>query len=63
MAYNLYKTAKAGKFVRADRKCRSRWNPKPAAGGRRAWAPWHRWLEGVPVTFTVLTVVAVLIGG
>jgi len=60
MLVNLYRTAKAGQFV----------------GDQEAQAPslklvasyesprlGHRWLEGVPVTFTVLAAFAVLVGG
>ena len=63
MAYNLWKTAKAGQFepetevqapaLRSD------------AGARRPYhkGPWHRWLEAKPLTFTALAFVAVVVGG
>ncbi len=60
MAYNLYKTAKCGQFV-PDQQAQAA--PLTRAGVEKAH-PWgHRWLEAKPFTFTVLTVVAVLIGG
>ena len=58
MLFNLYKTAKAGQFV-GDQQTQApaleRAKESPSLG--------HRWLEGVPVTFTVLAAVAVIIGG
>jgi cytochrome c oxidase cbb3-type subunit I/II len=60
MLVNLYRTAKAGEFI-GDQE-----DSAPAlnhAATRETPKLGHRWLEGVPVTFTVLTVVAVAIGG
>ena len=59
MLVNLYRTAKSGQFV-PDVEAQA---PalKPAAAGQPERG--HRWLEGVPVTFTVLSLVAVVIGG
>ena len=61
MAYNLYRTAKAGQFepdteaqAAALEKSSSRDSGKVAL---------HRMLEGKPVFFTVLAVVAILVGG
>ena len=58
MAINLYKTARAASSCRRQR-------PRRAASGRRRREHdhGHRWLEAKPLTFTVLAVVAVLIGG
>ena len=59
MAFNLYRTAKAGKF-QPDQEAQ-------AVPYRRAsessHGHWHRWLEGKAFLFTVLTIVAILIGG
>ncbi len=60
MIVNLYKTAKAGQFVpEVEAQAPSLKTVAAAAKPEKG----HRWLEGVPVTFTVLTVVAVVIGG
>jgi cytochrome c oxidase cbb3-type subunit I/II len=60
MLVNLYRTAKAGKFI-GDQQAQA---PALAATGEKETPKLgHRWLEGVPVTFTVLTTVAVVIGG
>ena len=59
MLFNLYKTAKSGEFI-GDQEAQA-----PALNPARKESPklGHRWLEGLPVTFTVLTLIAVLIGG
>ena len=60
MSYNLVKTAKSGSFIAneaAEAPARLD-EPKQAGGG---WH--HNVLERKPVLFTVLTVVAILIGG
>lgn len=58
MTYNLIKTAKAGKFVA---------NEAAEAPALEKVAPkekyWHRILEAKPVMFTVLALIAILIGG
>lgn len=56
---NLYKTAKSGSFV-AEEADEAPALIDPAEGQETKW---HRRLEGRPVQFTVLTVVAILIGG
>jgi cytochrome c oxidase cbb3-type subunit I/II len=62
MAYNLWKTAKSGQFqpeqeVQAPPLSLA---PEPTHGKN----PWgHRWLEGKPLLFTALSLVAILIGG
>jgi cytochrome c oxidase cbb3-type subunit I/II len=60
MMVNLYKTAKSGKFI-GDQEAQA-----PAlerAATKESPKLGHRWLEGVPVTFSVLTAIAVIIGG
>ncbi|MEW6305294.1 MAG: cytochrome-c oxidase, cbb3-type subunit I [Verrucomicrobiota bacterium] len=62
MAYNLYRTAKAGQFV-AEQEVQAPSLASQAAAHEEKH-PWgHRWLEAKPVTMTVLALVAVLIGG
>lgn len=61
MAYNLYQTARNGQFVpEQEDQAPALAKQQPSAKGN---ASWHRWLEAKPVTFTVLTVVSVTIGG
>jgi cytochrome c oxidase cbb3-type subunit I/II len=59
MLVNLYRTAKAGEFI-GDQE-----DQAPALNGGAIETPklGHRWLEGVPVTFTVLAAFAVVVGG
>ena len=60
MAFNLYRTAKAGQFAPDTEAQAARLTSEEPAHDR----PWtHRWLEAKPLTFTVLAVVAILIGG
>jgi cytochrome c oxidase cbb3-type subunit I/II len=62
MLVNLYRTAKSGQFepdTVAQAARLSPAAPEPEAGPHRG----HRWLEARPLTFTVLAVVAILIGG
>jgi cytochrome c oxidase cbb3-type subunit I/II len=58
MAYNLVKTAGAGSFIANEE---AEVAPKPKA--IHAGGGWHQVLERKPVLFTVLALVAVLIGG
>ena len=60
MAFNLYKTARSGQFV-PEQEAQAAPLTREGATGDRPWG--HRWLEAKPLTFTVLTVVAVLVGG
>jgi cytochrome c oxidase cbb3-type subunit I/II len=61
MAYNLYRTAKAGKFEPDTEAQAPALEKAPeTAHGKYAF---HRMLEGKPMFFTALAVVAVLIGG
>jgi cytochrome c oxidase cbb3-type subunit I/II len=60
MVYNLIKTAKAGSFIANEE--------AEAANVRKVKADhkgehWHRWIEVRPIKFTVLALVAILIGG
>jgi cytochrome c oxidase cbb3-type subunit I/II len=60
MAVNLYRTARSGQFVpeqEAQAPALTAEEPRKPGHGL------HRWLEAKPLTFTVLAVVAVLIGG
>ena len=59
MAYNLYRTARAGQFE-ADQEAQAPALEKPAGAKEKNW---HRWLAAKPLTFTVLSLVAILIGG
>jgi len=61
MAYNLYKTAKAGEFepdTEAQAAPLTREYTEP-----RGKHFWHHWLESKPIIFTFLAIIAILIGG
>lgn len=58
-AYNLVKTAWGGSLV-ADEEAQAPALIDPAAGHKEKW---HRRLEGKPLQFTLLVLVAILIGG
>jgi cytochrome c oxidase cbb3-type subunit I/II len=61
MAYNLWRTARAGKFE-PDTEAQVAVATKPeAAHDDHPWK--HRWLEAKPITLSVLAFIAVLIGG
>ncbi|MCX6890562.1 MAG: cytochrome-c oxidase, cbb3-type subunit II [Verrucomicrobia bacterium] len=60
MAFNLYKTAKSGQF-QPDQEAQAA--PLTREGASDEHSHGHRWLEAKPMTFTVLALVAVLIGG
>jgi cytochrome c oxidase cbb3-type subunit I/II len=60
MLYNLYRTAKAGKFVPDVEAQAAPLEREPSVGGF-AWT--HHWLESKAGLFTILAVIAVLIGG
>lgn len=60
MAYNLWKTAAQGKFLANEDAEAPAMEKKPIAVHKGAW---HRVLERKPILFTVLTTVAILIGG
>jgi cytochrome c oxidase cbb3-type subunit I/II len=57
--YNLYRTARQGVFVPGEKAQAAPLLPDPT----RAGSTWHRRLESRPVQFSVLTFVAVVIGG
>ncbi len=57
MVYNLIKTARSGKFVAFEN------DEAPALEHKPVQESWHRRLEGKPVLFTILALVAILIGG
>jgi cytochrome c oxidase cbb3-type subunit I/II len=59
MAYNLWKTARAGSFVPEEEVQVA--TAVPASHQDKKWT--HRWLEAKPMTLTALAFVAVLIGG
>jgi len=61
MAYNLYCTAKAGQFE-PDTEAQAPALEKAPEAAHGTYG-WHRVLEGKPMFFTVLAVVAVLVGG
>ncbi len=61
MAFNLYRTAKSGKFVPEQEAQAAPLLRESVEAERHPWG--HRWLEAKPLTFTALAIVAVLIGG
>ncbi len=61
MAYNLYKTAKAGQFLADEEAQATPYRQKNDVEHKHPWG--HRWLEARPMTLTVLAFIAVLIGG
>jgi cytochrome c oxidase cbb3-type subunit I/II len=56
MVINLIKTAKAGKFLRFEE------DQAPALEKKESTEKFHRRIEGKPVTFAILALVAILIG-
>ena len=62
MWVNLYQTAKSGQFV-PEQEAQAPALTKETGHHEKPHSWGHRWLEGVPVTFTVLVVIAILIGG
>jgi cytochrome c oxidase cbb3-type subunit I/II len=62
MAYNLWRTAKGGKFVpEVEAQAAALKNQPVHVEAAHSYK--HRWLESKPLLFTVLALVAVLIGG
>ena len=57
--FNIWKTAASGSLV-AQEEAQAPALIDPAAGHKESW---HRMLEGRPLKFTLLTLVAILIGG
>ena len=62
MAFNLYKTAKAGQF-QPETEAQAAPLPKAEPAAAHGKLGIHRLLEGKPLFFTVLTTLAILIGG
>ena len=60
MAYNLYRTAKAGQFEPDTEAQAAALEKTVVPHGKSSW---HRMLEGKPLFFTVLATVSILIGG
>jgi cytochrome c oxidase cbb3-type subunit I/II len=60
MAYNLYRTAKAGQF---EPETEAQAAPLEKAVVAHGKSSWHRMLEGKPLFFTVLATVSILVGG
>jgi cytochrome c oxidase cbb3-type subunit I/II len=60
MAYNLYKTAKAGSF-QAEEEAEAMPLAKNYAG--HSHDHWHRWIERKPIQLMVVSLVVVIIGG
>src|ERR1051326_8935089 len=61
MAFNLWKTAKAGEFVpEQEAQAAPLVRQATPAGEKHPWR--HQWLETKPLTFTALALVAVLVG-
>ena len=62
MAYNLWRTARAGQFVpEVEVQAAPIARDEHLSGSQDPWG--HRWLESKPIMLTVLATVAVLIGG
>jgi cytochrome c oxidase cbb3-type subunit I/II len=62
MAYNLWKTARAGEFVpEVEAQAAPFERDAHLSGSQDPWG--HRWLEGKPMLLAILATVAVLIGG
>jgi len=61
MAYNLWKTARAGKFVPEEEVQAVSFRSRPDSHAEAAFT--HRWLESKPLLLTAGALVAVLIGG
>jgi cytochrome c oxidase cbb3-type subunit I/II len=61
MAYNLWRTARAGAFAPEEEVQAVSYRSQPGAAGEAAFT--HRWLESKPMLLTGAALVAVLIGG
>jgi cytochrome c oxidase cbb3-type subunit I/II len=61
MAFNLWRTARAGEFVPEQEAQAPALTKEAPAEPEHSWR--HRWLEAKPMTFTALAVLAILIGG
>ena len=63
MMVNLLLTARQGTFEPEPEAQAPALNPKTEPEAHAGPAPWHRRLEGMPITFTALALVAILVGG
>jgi cytochrome c oxidase cbb3-type subunit I/II len=61
MAYNLWRTARAGQFVPEEEARAVSWRSQTLAHAEPAFT--HRWLESKPMLLAVCALIAVLIGG
>jgi cytochrome c oxidase cbb3-type subunit I/II len=62
MAYNLWRTARAGQFVpEVEAQAAPLHKEEKLVGGNDPWG--HRWLESKPILLTIFATVVVLIGG
>ncbi len=59
---NIWKTVKAGKFVRYEEDAAPALNHNAHSNEKVQWA-WHRRLEGNTVKFTIIALIVILIGG
>jgi cytochrome c oxidase cbb3-type subunit I/II len=60
MVFNLYRTAKAGRFIPEEEAEAPSLKSQIVTEEKSYWG--HRWLESRPIQFTVLSAVAILIG-
>jgi len=60
MVYNLYKTAKAGKFIPNEAAEALPLSAQPVTAKHTFW---HRWIESRPIQMLVIALVLILIGG
>lgn len=60
LCVNLYRTARSGRFE-PETEAQAPALRRSDSAEEKRWT--HRWLEGLPVTFTVLTTLAILVGG
>src|SRR5690606_41530262 len=58
LTYNLIRTAQQGSFLKDEAA-----EAAPYARGTRSTRGWHQVLESKPILFTVLALIAILIGG
>ena len=61
LIYNLYKTAKSGKLVENEEAQAPALVDSKVGNEKEGWG--HRWLESRPIQFSILAVIAILIGG
>jgi len=61
LIYNIFKTAKAGKLVENEEAQAPALVETKVGNEKEGWG--HRWLESRPIQFSILALIAVLIGG